>query len=94
MTKRTKVHIAYGVMVALTVAAGVWVCLHHMMLEVWMHDSNYDLFSKVLTQEQRDAVIWSAKQMHSHAIFYFAVVSLMWIVGAWFLMRTGHDKNG
>ena len=89
----TKVYIGYVIMVALTIAAVVFLCFYNVCVSVGMYDMNLYLFKNVLTPEQANSVIHSARGMHTLTLTIAFPVFLMWTVGTLLLLRLARKAS-
>jgi hypothetical protein len=93
MTKARRIKIIFGVLIFLSVAMVSLAIIIRPYLQIFFHDSNFQVFDHVLTAEQGSGIFISVRTVEMVYIGLMAISNLLWIAGAWYLLSTFKKKN-
>ena len=57
-------------------------------LQIFFHDSNFQVFDHVLTAEQGNGIFISVRTVEIVYIGLMTISNLLWITGVWYLLST------
>jgi hypothetical protein len=93
MTKASRIKIVFGVLIFLSVVLVSLAIIIRPYLQIFFHDSNFQVFDHVLTAEQGNGVFISVRTVEMVYIGLMAISNLLWIVGGWYLLSTIKKKD-
>ena len=85
--------ISYVVMAFLAVAAVVYAIFLYRSAGMWLYDSNIDTFMDVLNDGQREAIVWSAKQLMLPLIGLIIITNVAWLAGVGIILLRKHKNS-
>ena len=88
MTKTRRIKIIFGVLIFLSVVMVSLAIIIRPYLQIFFHDSNFQVFDHVLTAEQGNGIFISLRTVEIVYIGLMAISNLLWIAGAWYLLST------
>ena len=62
-------------------------------LQIFFHDSNFQVFDHVLTAEQGGGIFISLRTVEIVYIGLMAISNLLWIAGVWYLLSAFKKNN-
>jgi len=86
MTKEQLVKIVFGVLIFLSAVMVSLAILIRPYLQIFFHDSNFQVFDHVLTAEQGGGIFISVRTVEIVYIGLMAVSNVLWMVGVWYLL--------
>jgi hypothetical protein len=93
MTKDPRIKIIFGVLIFLSVVMVSLAIIIRPYLQIFFHDSNFQVFDHMLTAEQGSGIFISLRSVEIVYTGLLAISNLLWIAGAWYLISTFKKKN-
>ena len=93
MTKDPRIKIIFGVLIFLSAVMVSLAIIIRPYLQIFFHDSNFQVFDHMLTAEQGSGIFISLRTVEMVYIGLLAISNLLWIAGAWYLLSTFKKKD-
>jgi hypothetical protein len=88
MNKDRRIKIVFGVLIFLSVVLISLAIIIRPYLQIFFHDSNFQVFDHVLTAEQGNGIFISVRTVEIVYIGLMTISNLLWITGVWYLLST------
>jgi hypothetical protein len=93
MTKAQRVKTIFGALIFLSVVMVSLAIIIRPYLQIFFHDTNFQVFDHVLTAEQGAGIFISLRSVELLYIMLMALSNIFWIAGAWYLLSTIKKKD-
>jgi hypothetical protein len=86
MTTDRRVKVVFGVLIFLSAAMVALAFIIRPFAGMFLHDSNFQTFDSVLTDQQRSGIFMSVGSVVMIYILLLVISNVLWIAGVWYLV--------